>query len=101
MNRTFESYDPVMIGKSIQNWWRALCDKSFTPYDPAYMPQQQALTLGFLCNATCQSHGSKATADFLNLLNMDAQFTGLAVEQMCMTQYENFATADTFEQIGA
>ena len=42
-----KSYGSAAVAGSLQNWFRALCDKSWA--DPAYMPQQQVLTFGFSC----------------------------------------------------
>ena len=42
-----------------------------------------------------------ATADFLNLLNEDKQFTALSVSQMCATQSTNFEPETTFAGIAA
>ena len=94
-------YDPSVVSSSIQNWWRALCSKDFTPFDPAYQPQQQAVTLGFLCNTACNANGEMSTGDFLNQLNMDIHFTAFAVDQMCTTQNINFEPETTFTGIAA
>ena len=37
----------------------------------------------------------------MNLLNMDKQFTSLAVERMCTTQSTNFEPQTTFDGIAA
>ena len=37
-SKTLQDFDPSVVSSSIHNWWRALCDKDFTPYDPAYQP---------------------------------------------------------------
>ena len=47
----FASFLPADAGASLYAWRRALCNASWP--DPAYMPQQQALTLGFVCAAAC------------------------------------------------
>ena len=94
-------YDPSVVSSSIQNWWRALCSKDFTPFDPAYQPQQQAVTLGFLCNTACNANGKMSKGDFLNMLNMDKQFTAFAVDQVCATQSTNFEPETTFTGIAA
>ena len=94
-HKTLEDYDLLVVGHSLQNWWRALCSKDFTPFDPAYMPQQQALTLGFLCTTTCAAQGLMQGSDSLNALNMDAQYAGLKVQQMCTIQPVNFELEDT------
>ena len=39
-HKTLEDYDPSVVSSSINNWWGALCSKDFTPFDPAYLPQQ-------------------------------------------------------------
>eukprot|EP00929_Paragymnodinium_shiwhaense_P115043 TRINITY_DN8363_c0_g1_i1.p1 TRINITY_DN8363_c0_g1~~TRINITY_DN8363_c0_g1_i1.p1 ORF type:complete len:235 (+),score=48.64 TRINITY_DN8363_c0_g1_i1:214-918(+) len=53
-------YDPSVIIKSFANWHRAICAPATDPtwegaFDPAYQPQQVALTSGFLCIASCDS----------------------------------------------
>lgn len=57
-NFTLASYSAAM-----QNWYHALCAPADDPtwaangYDPAYQPQQQALTAGFLCIGTYDVNG--------------------------------------------
>ena len=51
------------IAKSVQNWYHALCAPASDPtwavhgYDPAYQPQQQAITTGLACIAACDVAG--------------------------------------------
>jgi hypothetical protein len=40
-----EFYNFSVVQGSVQNWYRALCSPTWD--DPAYMPQQRALTLGW------------------------------------------------------
>ena len=40
-----------------------------------------------------------ATGDFLDLLNMDKQFTSLSVQNMCSTQTTNYEPMTTFAEI--
>jgi len=42
------------IQNSMQAWFRALCQEDFA--DPAYQPQQMALTVGYMCAITCDSN---------------------------------------------
>jgi len=49
-------YDFSAVKGSMQNWWRALCQSGFD--DPAYQPQQMALTVGYMCAITCDSSGA-------------------------------------------
>ena len=53
---------------AMDNWVKALCAPSSSPvwrgaYDPAYMPQQQALTAGFVCIVACEANGAEPSAD--------------------------------------
>merc|ERR1711871_142704 len=51
-------FNVSVMAASIHNWHRALCAGEDAPdwnglYDPAYQPQQQALTTGFVCMLAC------------------------------------------------
>ena len=53
---------------AMDNWVKALCAPSSSPvwrgdYDPAYMPQQQALTAGFICIVVCEANGAELSAE--------------------------------------
>ena len=53
---------------AMDTWVKALCAPSSSPvwrgaYDPAYMPQQQALTVGFVCIVACEANGAEPSAD--------------------------------------
>ena len=53
-----QGYSFKGISASMHNWHRALCapegDAAWgTMYDPAYQPQQEALTMGFMCMLAC------------------------------------------------
>merc|ERR1719163_1205022 len=51
-------YPAAGLVGSMANWHRALCAPPDDPswggtYDPAYQPQQEALTIGFMCMLAC------------------------------------------------
>uniref|UniRef100_A0A0G4GSV5 Uncharacterized protein n=1 Tax=Chromera velia CCMP2878 TaxID=1169474 RepID=A0A0G4GSV5_9ALVE len=54
-------YDFTTIAQSMSNWHRALCASASESswegeFDPAYQPQQVALTAGFMCLISCDSN---------------------------------------------
>jgi hypothetical protein len=56
-----QSFEVTDISGSLDNWQRALCAPASElswkgAYDPAYQPQQQALTLGLTCTFVCELH---------------------------------------------
>jgi len=58
---------------SVQNWYHALTAPASDPtwkgqFDPAYQPQQVALTAGFVCIAACDlNHGKLSTSSMRGL----------------------------------
>lgn len=64
INGTKFSYDFDVVTGSMQNWHRALCAPEDSKawggaYDPAYMPQQQTLTVGFMYIVTYDANQEK------------------------------------------
>jgi len=55
-----QRFNFTVIQASLQNWYHALCDVEWAASDagdPAFMPQQMALTTGFACMAACDCSG--------------------------------------------
>lgn len=77
----FASFLPADVGASLYAWRRALCNASWP--DPAYMPQQQALTLGFMCAAACGADGRVAPASALARLAASDASARASTEAAC------------------
>ena len=61
------------IASSMNNWHRALCASSDDPawgglFDPAYQPQQEALTIGFMCMLACDCNSLSLPAASLSAI---------------------------------
>jgi len=58
---TIGSYSASVVIASMQNWYHALCAPAEDPswsgqFDPAFLPQQMAITLGFMCIVACDTN---------------------------------------------
>merc|ERR1712241_937483 len=74
------------IINAMYNWHRALCaqkeDAAWNGvYDPAYMPQQMALTTGFMCIVACDCNQRPTLS--LEDFSTDADFAELARDTLC------------------
>merc|ERR1712048_799402 len=73
----------------LDNWQRALCagpdETSWAgKFDPAYQPQQQALTLGLTCSVACELAGAGMPAANLRFLASDVGVTKKFVAAYCI-----------------
>ena len=76
-----DSFSPADAGAALYAWRRALCNASWP--DPAYMPQQQALTLGFVCAAACGADGRVSPAAALARLTASDASARASTEDAC------------------
>lgn len=93
-------YNATVAAGSLQAWFRALCDKSWD--DPAYQPQQAALTVGFACAIACDAAGEQLDAASVDALASSVTQVRASVHTLCLaTPYADdyFAQLQTFEQI--
>jgi len=77
----------VMAG-AMHNWHRALCARDTDPewegeFDPAYQPQQVALTAGFMCIIACDCNMSSLPAASLAYFAESAQTTNVLHDLLC------------------
>ena len=93
----------------MDNWYRALCAPASSAawngnYDPAYMPQQMALTTGFMCIVGCEANDMEPSADAMGALSADpaAARDGLcAAFPWTLEDYPRFAGANTTAELAA
>jgi len=87
------------LAAAAQNWYHALCapasDPSWTVngYDPAYQPQQMALTAGLLCIATCDVSNASLPATAIGAIQQSPSEAAAAV---CAKFPWNSASMSTF-----
>ena len=77
---SLELYKPDAVAKALFNWHRAICDLEWD--DPAEEPQQQALTTGFICMATCDTAKMKLTAAAMNAFSASMAAAQMAAMQI-------------------
>lgn len=94
------------ITSPMQGWYRALCDYEWAESpqgDPAYQPQQMALTTGFVCSMACDCAGFSAPSA-QTLLNF-ARYPSDVTRALCDILNEDgfdgdlFASASTADDI--
>jgi len=77
------------MSNSMYNWHRAICapntDESWNgKFDPAYMPQQRALTIGFMCIIACDCNKRPTlSANSLREFAIDADHALAATAKLC------------------
>ena len=97
---TLSFYNASVAAGSMQAWFRALCDKSWD--DPAYQPQQAALTVGFACAISCDAAARDLDAADVDALQSSLQAVKDSVGALCAaTPYsdDRFANLDSFDGI--
>jgi virulence-associated protein VagC len=67
------TYELDSLAGSVQNWYHALTAPSSDAswkgqFDPAYQPQQVALTAGFVCIAACDIHKGELSSNAMRTL---------------------------------
>lgn len=76
-------YDMHVVAGSVQNWYEALCVPLGLNPDPAFMPQQQALTLGFVCIIACDAGGQTLHTGHLAAIAASDRTAAQAVAGAC------------------
>ena len=83
-----ELYETEVMAGAMHNWQRALCADSEDPewageWDPAYQPQQAALTAGFMCILACDCNLAGLPADSLARLAESPDAAGAFRADLC------------------
>jgi len=102
-------YDLSSVASSFQNWYHALCapenDSSWDgAFDPAYQPQQRALTTGLMCIVACDANSKEApSATSMAILASSGEAAHGARDRVCATYpwgQTDFSTATTLAELG-
>jgi len=89
------------MSNAMYNWHRALCAQKGDPawkgvYDPAYMPQQMALTTGFMCIVACDCNEKPEL--YLDFLSSSVENAHLVRDMLC--EYIRWGEVD-FSQVNS
>merc|ERR1712181_108405 len=81
-------YETNVMAGAMHNWHRALCSTSEEAewggeFDPAYQPQQAALTAGFMCIIACDCNKNDLPASELARLAESPESAELARVELC------------------
>ncbi|CAE7870852.1 HFA1, partial [Symbiodinium sp. KB8] len=74
-------YRPEDLAKALYNWHRAICDRDWE--DPAEQPQQQALTTGFICMASCDTAKMELPAAAVDAFSASMAAAQAVTKSMC------------------
>lgn len=102
---SLELYSAPDVAAALSNWHRALCDPLLD--DPADEPQQQALTTGFVCIASCDVAGLQLPAASLHPFLKSVNRAKSAAKDICSATpwhridgpVVKFANMTTYKQI--
>merc|ERR1712098_957286 len=83
-------HDLEVMAGAMHNWHRALCAGETDPewegeYDPAYQPQQVALTAGFMCILACDCNENSLPASSLASFAESPETADILQEMLCST----------------
>ena len=83
-----EGHNIDEISNAMSNWQRALCALKEDPawageFDPAYQPQQMALTIGFMCIVACDCNEKQLPASSMKEFSIDLEHAQFARDVLC------------------
>lgn len=76
-----ELYQPAALAKTVSQWHKVLCSPLYD--DPAEEPQQQALTVGFICMVVCDTAKMKLSANAIGAFSANVAAAQAAAKNMC------------------
>merc|ERR1712123_393562 len=100
-------HDLEVMAGAMHNWQRALCAPMIDPewegeFDPAYQPQQVALTAGFMCIIACDCNNGMLPAESLANIATDPEITSVIQKLVCSAvpwEFVDFAEASSDVEI--